>query len=133
MERGLRGRTDDEREKGVYTLNVAMRARGNRDLIEAVWTGKHLQMTLASVPRHGEIGVEIHEDTDQYIRVEYGSALAMTGGDANSLNNKFNLRAGDAIIIPAGVWHNVVNTGRYDLKLSSVYAPPHHGAKNDEK
>lgn len=110
----------------VYSLDVGKMAKKTHNFRESVWTGRYLQMTLMSIPCGQDIGVEIHEDTDQYIRVEHGYALAVTGCDCNHLNNKKRLCAGDAIFIPAGTWHNIVNIGKCDLKLSSVYAPPHH-------
>ncbi len=110
----------------AYALNVEKSANKNRNFRESVWTGKYLQMTLMSIPCSHDIGVEIHEDTDQYIRIEHGYAVALTGHDRHCLNNKIKLCVGDAIFIPAGTWHNIVNVGRCDLKISSVYAPPHH-------
>jgi mannose-6-phosphate isomerase-like protein (cupin superfamily) len=79
-----------------------------------------------SIPCGEDIGVEIHCDTDQYIRVEQGMAIAFTGNSADNLCHKRKLNTGDAIFIPAGTWHNIVNASRRTLKLSSVYAPPHH-------
>ena len=110
----------------VYYLNVEKTANRNRNFRESIWTGKYLQMTLMSIPYSEDIGIEIHKDTDQYIRVEHGYALLLTGCDDKNLNNKQKLFAGDAVFIPAGVRHNIVNVGRCELKLSSVYAPPHH-------
>lgn len=110
----------------VYSLNVVKNAKKNNNFRESIWTGRYLQMTLMSIACSHDIGVEMHEDTDQYIRVEHGYAMALTGCERNCLNNRVKLCAGDAIFIPAGTWHNIVNIGRCDLKLSSVYAPPHH-------
>ena len=117
----------------VYFANVGKMAYRNQSYRESIWTGDCLQMTLMSIPCGEDVGEEIHNDTDQYIRVEYGSAIAMTGDNANCLNNKYRMRAGDAIFIPAGTWHNIVNAGRCALKLSSVYAPPHHPRCTVEK
>ena len=83
-------------------------------------------MTLMSIARFDNIGVEMHDDTDQYIRVESGSALLKTGESSDCLNNEKKLLKGDAVFVPAGTWHDIVNIGRCELKLSSVYAPPHH-------
>ena len=110
----------------VYYLNVEKTANRNRNFRESIWTGRYLQMTLMSIPCAEDIGIELHKDTDQYIRVEHGYALVLTGCDDKNLNNKQKLYTGDAVFIPAGVWHNIVNIGRCELKLSSVYAPPHH-------
>lgn len=109
-----------------YTLHVDQAAMRNRNFRTAVWTGCHLQMTLMCIPPGGDIGLEIHEDTDQYIRVEMGRALVRMGTCKNQMNYQQNLFRGDGIFIPAGTWHNIINTGRNSLKVSSIYAPPHH-------
>lgn len=116
----------NDRGGDVYVLNVEKSAYKNRNFRESVWTGAYLQMTLMSIPCSDDIGVEIHEDTDQYIRIEHGYALLITGDACDCMNNRKKLCKGDAVFIPAGTRHNIVNIGRDDLKLSSVYAPPHH-------
>ena len=83
-------------------------------------------MTLMCIPPCGEIGPEVHEDTDQFIKVEQGTALVKMGGCEKQPHFRQNMCKGDAVFIPAGTWHNVVNTGKTSLKLSSIYAPPHH-------
>lgn len=110
----------------VYIVNVGKIASRNHNFRESIWTGKYLQTTIMSIPKGKDIGVELHEDTDQYITVEHGFAIALTGEKENCLDKKDYLGQGDSIFIPAGVWHNIVNMGRCALKLSSVYAPPHH-------
>ena len=117
----------------VYVLNVGKSAYRNNNFRESIWTGNYLQTTLMSIPVGEDIGVELHKDTDQYIRVEYGSAMVMTGKCENNLCNKQRLYQNDAVFIPAGTWHNIVNIGRCPLKLSSVYAPPHHPRCTVEK
>ena len=124
-----------ENEHGgeVYYLNVEKSANKNHNYRESVWTGKYLQMTLMSIPYSQSIGVECHKDTEQYIRIEHGYALLMTGDDEKCLNNMQKLYRGDAVFVPAGVWHDIVNVGRCSLKISSVYAPPHHPRCTVEK
>ena len=119
-------RCQNEHGGEIYYLNVEKSANKNRNFRESIWTGRYLQMTLMSIHCGEDIGIELHKDTDQYIRVEHGYALVLTGCDSKNLDNKHKLTTGDAVLIPAGVWHNIVNIGRCDLKLSSVYAPPHH-------
>ncbi len=123
----------DEHGGEVYSANISKIAFANQNFRESVWTGKYLQMTLMSIPCRSEIGVELHSDTDQYIRVEHGIALALTGNNKDALCNKYKLNTGEAIFIPAGVWHNIINIGRRSLKISSVYAPPHHPKCTVEK
>ena len=126
-------RCKNEHGGEVFVANIGKMAWQNNNFRESIWTGKYLQTTLMSIERGKDIGVELHSDTDQYIRVEYGMAMAFTGNCENHLDDKHRLCAGDAIYIPAGTWHNIVNIGRCALKLSSVYAPPHHPKCTVEK
>lgn len=92
----------------------------------ALWTGEYLQLTLMSIRVGGDIGLEMHPDTDQFIRIEDGYAMVMTGDNKDNLNARQKADCNTAIIVPAGVWHNIVNIGSTPLKLYSIYAPPHH-------
>ena len=92
----------------------------------ALWTGENLQLTLMSIPVGGEIGLEIHTDTDQFIRVESGLALAEMGAEKDALTLRQRLDDRYAIMVPAGTWHNVTNIGTEPLKVYTLYAPPHH-------
>lgn len=83
-------------------------------------------MTVMCIPPCGEIGLEIHEETDQFIRVEQGCAVVKMGECKRQLDFQQNMCRGDAVFVPAGTWHNVVNTGRIPLKVSVIYAPPNH-------
>ena len=117
----------------VFVTNVGKMAYRNENFRESIWTGRYLQATLMSIPVGSDIGVEIHADTDQYIRVEHGNAWAVFGDHKDSLDRKYKLCMGDAVFVPAGTWHNIINVGRCPLKLSSVYAPPHHPKCTVEK
>lgn len=92
----------------------------------ALWTGSHLQLTLMSIPAGGEIGFEVHPDTDQFLRVETGRGMVKMGAERDYIYFQQPVFDDYAIIIPAGTWHNVINTGDGPLKLYSIYAPPHH-------
>ncbi len=107
-------------------VNIDEVSCANQNFRTALWTGKHLQITLMSIPAGGDIGVEMHSDTDQFIRVESGCGLALTGCSCGNLDQRRRIDCHDAVIIPAGTWHNIVNTGNTPLKLYSIYAPPHH-------
>lgn len=109
-----------------FVTNITRRAQQNQNFRTAFWTGHHLQMTLMSIPAHGEIGVEMHPDTDQLIRVEAGQALVRMGDCREKLDFQCHLSVEDAVFVPSGTWHNVLNAGNCPLKLSSIYAPPHH-------
>ena len=109
-----------------YTVNIAQATEQNQNYRMALWTGCHLQLTLMCIPVCGEIALEVHPDNDQFLRIEQGNGIAMMGPCKDQLNFKQSVSADDAIFIPAGTWHNVVNTGRCPLKLYSIYAPPKH-------
>lgn len=98
----------------------------NKNYRTALWTGQHLQLTLMSIPVGGEIGLEAHSDTDQFLRIESGNGMAMMGSDKNRLNYQRSVGEGYAVFVPAGTWHNIINTGNCPLKIYTIYAPPHH-------
>ena len=121
-------RTPDIRDYGSEPLivNIDCFTKQNPYYRTALWTGKHLQVTLMSIPVHGDIGLEIHSDVDQFIRIEDGCALVMMGKNKTLLNYQQRVSSNYAVIIPAGTWHNIINIGNTPLKLYSIYAPPQH-------
>lgn len=108
----------------VFNINHA--TTKNQNFRTTLWTGDHLQLTLMSIPASGDIGVEMHPDVDQFIRVEDGQARVYLSRCRDALREEIDVSDSYAIVIPAGTWHNVVNTGNYPLKLYSLYAPPQH-------
>lgn len=98
----------------------------NNNFRLALWTGEHLQITLMSINVGEDIGPEVHPGVDQFIRIEQGRGLIMMGNRRNELNMRTDVGDDDAIVIPAGTWHNLINTGSRPLKLYSIYAPPQH-------
>lgn len=115
-----------DRGPNPFVGNIDQMAACNENFRTAIWTGRHLQVTLMCIPTCGEIGLEIHGDTDQILRVEQGRALVVMGGSRERLDFRRNIGQGDMVVVPAGTWHNVMNTGRCPLKLTSVYGPPNH-------
>ena len=109
-----------------YVMNATQGATQNQFFRAAIWTGENLQMTLMSILPCDEIGWEIHEDTDQLIRIEQGRAVFQIGECRGRKKYEKELGVQDVVFVPAGTWHNVVNMGRCPLKVSSIYAPPHH-------
>jgi len=109
-----------------YVTSVEQEALQNRYFRQTVWTGQHLQMTVMCIPPCEDIGVEIHEKVDQYIRVEQGCAIIKMGKSKCEFDFSQNAGRGDGVFIPAGYWHNVINAGRGFLKVSVIYAPPNH-------
>ena len=119
------GRKTDCSSKPIVT-NIMRAAQQNQNLRTEFWTGCYLQMTLMCIPVCGDIGVEMHPDTDQVIRVEEGQAVVHMGEYREKLDVQCCLCRGDAFFVPGGTWHNVINNGKCPLKLSSFYAPPQH-------
>lgn len=109
-----------------FVTPLARASLRNQNFRTVVWTGSQLQLTVMCIPVCGEIGLEIHPDTDQLIRVEDGQALVRMGKDREASAFQRRIGTGDAVLVPCGTWHNVINTGNRPLKLSSLYAPPHH-------
>jgi len=90
------------------------------------WTGSHLQVTLMSIPPGGDIGLEVHPDNDQFLRLEQGEGRCQMGPAEDELTFDEQVSDDWAIFVPAGTWHNVTNTGDEDLRLYAIYGPPHH-------
>ena len=107
-------------------IHIDRAASINQNFRTALFTGKHLQVTLMSIPVGESIGIERHDNLDQFIRVERGRAMVMMGYTPNNLREREQIDEGHAVIIPAGTWHNIENIGNSPLKLSSIYAPPQH-------
>jgi len=92
----------------------------NTDFRRVLYTGKHLQLVLMALKPAEEIGEEVHADHDQFFRIEKGKGEVWIDG------KRTKVRSDDAIIVPAGARHNVVNTGDKPLKLYTLYGPPEH-------
>ena len=98
----------------------------NENFRTAFWTGTHLQMTLMVLQPGEDIGLELHTQTDQFIRVESGEGVVYMGDTEESLDFEQPIKEDFAVFIPAGKWHNLKNTGEEPLKLYSIYAPVEH-------
>jgi mannose-6-phosphate isomerase-like protein (cupin superfamily) len=85
-----------------------------------------LQLTLMSIRVGGDIGLEIHPNVDQFIRIEEGQGIVKMGDRKDRLDFQERVYDDFAFIIPAGKWHNLINTGNKPIKLYSIYAPPQH-------
>ncbi len=92
----------------------------------ALFTGSEMQLTVMRIAAGEEIGMEMHDDHDQFIRLEEGRARVTFGPSQEEVAETHDVEDDWAVVIPAGTWHNVVNTGEGDLKLYSLYAPPEH-------
>ena len=109
-----------------WSANIEDVTTKNTTFRTEVFTGKHLQLTVMSIGSGEEIGLEVHDDVDQFLRVEAGTARVVMGAAKDKLDETHELQDDWAVIIPAGTWHNVINTGTAPLKLYSIYTPPEH-------
>lgn len=109
-----------------FVVNIEEVTKQNDTFRTALWTGNHLQLTLMSIDVGEDIGLEIHPHLDQFIRIEEGRGVVRMGDRKEYLDFQKNVGADFAFIIPAGKWHNLINTGNIPLKLYSIYAPPQH-------
>lgn len=109
-----------------FTVNIEEAATQNEYFRTALWTGKHLQLTLMSIGVGEDIGLEIHPGLDQFIRIEKGQGMVKMGDSRDRLDYQRMVSDDYVFIIPAGKWHNLINTGNTPIKLYSIYAPPQH-------
>ena len=113
-------------EEIVSVIDIYKLSCANEYFRREIWTGEYSQITIMSIPSGGEIGLEFHDDLDQILVVEYGSANVYTGKTKSAVRYSGVANDNSIIIIPAGTWHNVINNRNVPLKLFSVYAPPKH-------
>lgn len=125
---GCCGQPIDLRDYGPEPLivNIEAATMQNDTFRTALWTGNHLQLTLMSIPAGGDIGLEVHNNLDQFIHIEEGQGLVRMGKSSDRLDFQRMVCRNFAIFIPAGTWHNLINTGYAPVKLYSIYAPPAH-------
>ena len=107
-------------------LDVKKATMNNQNYRTALWTGDHLQLTVMSIPPQEDIGLEIHPDVDQFLYIIDGTGIVKMWDRKDHFNIQQLVFEDDAIIIPAGTWHNVTNVGKNDLKLFSIYGPANH-------
>jgi mannose-6-phosphate isomerase-like protein (cupin superfamily) len=106
--------------------DIEQETLGNDTFRTVVFTGEHTQLTVMSIEPGDDIGGEVHDGHDQFIRIESGSARVELGGSEGEPARVQDVADDWAVIIPSGTWHNVVNTGDEPLKLYSLYSPPEH-------
>ena len=111
-----------------YVTNIEEKSLQNEYFREVLFTSQHNKLVVMSLNPNEEIGTEIHEIVDQFIRVEKGTGKAILNGEESAISD------GSAIVIPAGVEHNVINTSSSEkMKLYTIYSPAHHKDKTIHK
>lgn len=118
--------TDIGPKPNSFDLETETKANSNYRTV--AWTGKYLQVTLMSIKPGESIGLEVHHDTDQFLRLDQGKGECVMGPAEDNLDFKQEVGDGWAIMVPAGTWHDVKNTGDEDMRLYTIYAPVHHAA-----
>ncbi len=104
-----------------FKINIEKATTANNNFRKVLYTGPHSQLVLMSLNPTEEIGQEEHPDNDQFFRIEAGKGKCIIDG------NEYELKDGDAIVIPAGAEHNVINTSKtHALKMYTIYSPAHH-------
>ena len=109
-----------------FTINIEDDTKANTNVRTTRWTGKHLQLTLMSIPVGGDIGLEVHPDNDQFLRIEDGKGRVQMGPSKDQLTYDRQVEDDWVILVPAGTWHNVTNIGDEPMQLYALYGPPDH-------
>ena len=110
----------------AWVADIEQATLDNTNFRTVLWTGEHTQLTVMLIGAGDDIGLEQHPDHDQFIRIEQGKARVELGPTEDQIEETHEVEDDWAIIVPAGVWHNVVNTGDGGLKVYSLYSPPEH-------
>jgi mannose-6-phosphate isomerase-like protein (cupin superfamily) len=109
-----------------WVADIEQATLDNTTFRTVLFTGEHMQLTVMSLGPGEDIGREVHPDHDQFLRIERGRGRLELSESEHSTGETQEVEDDWAIIVPAGMWHNVVNTGDSELKVYSLYAPPEH-------
>jgi len=109
-----------------YVVDIEDATLANENFRTALWTGERIQLTLMSIPVGGDVGLEVHNDTDQFLRLEQGRGRVQMGLSKDEFTFDEEVSDDWIILVPKGMWHNVTNIGDEPMKIYSLYAPPHH-------
>ena len=106
-----------------FVTDIEAATLGNDTFRMTLWTGRHLQLTVMCLQPEEEIGLEVHHDIDQFLRIEDGIGRVEMGPARDRLTFRREVRDDDVVLVPAGSWHNITNIGTGPLSLYSVYGP----------
>ena len=106
--------------KKGYKNNIEKLTEENNDFRRVLYTGAHSQLVLMTLRKGEEIGEEVHSENDQFFRFESGTGRVLIN------DTTYEVGSGDAVIVPVGAKHNIINTGESALKLYTIYSPAHH-------
>jgi mannose-6-phosphate isomerase-like protein (cupin superfamily) len=109
-----------KQERKGFTSNIEKDTLKNDNFRKVLYTSGQMQLVLMSLKSGEDIGEETHKDVDQFFRFESGNGKCIING------NEYKVGNGDVLIVPAGSTHNIINTGKTELKLYTIYTPPNH-------
>ena len=108
------------------SFDIERATKENTSYRSVAWSGRYLQVTLMSIPVGGDIGLEVHHETDQFLRLDAGSGRVQMGAAKDSLTFDTEVTDGWCVLVPAGTWHNITNIGQTPMQIYAIYAPAHH-------
>ena len=108
------------------SFDVERATKENANYRSVAWSGRYLQVTLMSIPVGGDIGLEAHPETDQFLRLVAGRGRVQMGSAKNHLSFDEEVADGWCVLVPAGTWHNITNIGTTPMQVYAIYAPAHH-------
>ena len=120
--------TDSVRDTGPQpqSFNIERATNDNANYRSVAWSGRYMQVTLMSIPVGADIGLEVHPETDQFLRLESGSGRVQMGVANDKLTFEKEVSDGWCVLVPAGTWHNITNIGATLMQVYAIYAPAHH-------
>lgn len=108
------------------TFDIERATKENRNYRSVAWSGRYLQVTLMSIPEGGDIGLEAHPETDQFLRIDAVKGRVQMGATKTNLTFESDVDEGWCVLVPAGTWHNITNSGETPMQIYAIYAPAHH-------
>ncbi|MBB3899230.1 cupin domain-containing protein [Roseococcus suduntuyensis] len=108
------------------SFDIETATKENRDYRSVAWSGRYLQVTLMSIPVGGDIGLEAHPETDQFLRLDAGQGRVQMGPAKDDMPFEQDVSNGWCVLVPAGTWHNITNIGATPMQVYAIYAPAHH-------
>lgn len=122
--------TAPERIKDIgpqpQAFDIESATKANTSYRSVAWSGRYLQVTLMAIPAGQDIGLEAHPETDQFLRLDAGQGRVQMGPAKDRLTFDQQVSDGWGVLVPAGTWHNITNTGTVPMQVYTIYAPAHH-------
>jgi mannose-6-phosphate isomerase-like protein (cupin superfamily) len=112
------------------SFGIERTTKENTNYRSVAWSGRYLQVTLMSIPAGGDIGLEVHPETGQFLRLEAGYGRVQMGYAKDKLAFEKDVSDGWCVLVPAATWHNIINTGSTPIQVYAIYAPAHHTPGN---